>query len=62
VAETIPGYEAVSWFGLFGPAGIPADTVAKINKEVRELFTIRNSRRRSSTATCSSRSRARPRN
>ena len=39
VAETIPGYEAVSWFGLFGPAGIPADTVAKINKEVRELFT-----------------------
>jgi tripartite-type tricarboxylate transporter receptor subunit TctC len=38
VAETIPGYEAVSWFGLFGPAGMPPDTVAKINKEVRELF------------------------
>jgi tripartite-type tricarboxylate transporter receptor subunit TctC len=38
VAETVPGFEAVSWFGLFGPAGIPADTVAKINKEVRELF------------------------
>ena len=38
VAETIPGFEAVSWFGLFGPAGMPPDTVAKINKEVRELF------------------------
>ena len=38
VAETIPGYEAVSWFGLFGPAGMPPDVVAKINKEVRELF------------------------
>jgi len=38
VAETIPGYEAVSWFGLFGPAGMPPETVAKINKEVRELF------------------------
>jgi tripartite-type tricarboxylate transporter receptor subunit TctC len=38
VAETVPGFEAVSWFGLFGPAGIPAETVAKINKEVRELF------------------------
>lgn len=38
VAETVPGFEAVSWFGLFGPAGMPAETVAKINKEVRELF------------------------
>jgi tripartite-type tricarboxylate transporter receptor subunit TctC len=38
VGETVPGFEAVSWFGLFGPAGMPADTVAKINKEVRELF------------------------
>ena len=38
LAETVPGYEAVSWFGLFGPAGIPADVTAKINKEVRDLF------------------------
>jgi tripartite-type tricarboxylate transporter receptor subunit TctC len=39
VAESgLPGYEAVSWFGLFGPAGMPPETVAKINKEVRELF------------------------
>ena len=38
VAETIPGYEAVSWFGLFGPAGMPPDVVAKINAEVRALF------------------------
>ena len=38
VAETVPGFEAVSWFGLFGPAGMPPDVVAKINKEVRALF------------------------
>jgi tripartite-type tricarboxylate transporter receptor subunit TctC len=38
VAETVPGYEGVSWFGLFGPAGMPADTVAKLNAEVRALF------------------------
>ncbi len=38
VAETVPGYEAVSWFGLFGPAGMPKDVVDKINKEVRALF------------------------
>lgn len=38
VAETVPGYVAVSWFGLFGPAGVPADIVAKINDEVRNTF------------------------
>ena len=38
IAETVPGFEAVSWFGLFGPAGMPPETVTKINKEVRELF------------------------
>ena len=34
----VPGYEAVSWFGLFGPPGMPADVVAKINAEVRRIF------------------------
>jgi len=39
VAESgLPGFEAVSWFGLYGPAGMPADIVAKINAEVRSLF------------------------
>src|SRR5262249_61959144 len=34
VAESgLPGYEAVSWFGLFGPPGMPADVTAKINGE-----------------------------
>ncbi len=28
VAESgLPGYEAISWFGLFGPPGMPADVV-----------------------------------
>ncbi len=34
----VPGYEAVSWFGLFGPAGMPPEVTAKINAEVRALF------------------------
>jgi tripartite-type tricarboxylate transporter receptor subunit TctC len=38
VAETVPGYVAVSWFALFGPAGMPADIVAKLNAEVRKMF------------------------
>ncbi|HKN09137.1 MAG TPA: tripartite tricarboxylate transporter substrate binding protein [Pseudomonadota bacterium] len=39
VAESgLPGYEAVSWFGLFGPPGMPAEIVAKISDEVRKTF------------------------
>ncbi len=38
IAETVPDYTAVSWFGLFGPAGVPADVVDKINAEVRAVF------------------------
>ena len=34
MAETgYPGYEAILWFGLFAPAGTPADIVKKINEE-----------------------------
>ncbi len=39
VAESgLPGFEAVSWFGLYGPAGMPADIVSRLNAEVRALF------------------------
>lgn len=39
VAESaLPGYEAVCWFGLFGPPGVPAEVVGKINAEVHKIF------------------------
>ncbi len=39
VAESgLPGFEAVSWFGLFAPAGTPRDVVARVNSEVRRVF------------------------
>jgi tripartite-type tricarboxylate transporter receptor subunit TctC len=28
----------VSWFALYGPAGLPPDIVTKLNGEVRSLF------------------------
>jgi tripartite-type tricarboxylate transporter receptor subunit TctC len=37
-AETLPGYEAVTWFGLFTTAGTPREIIEKINAEVRALF------------------------
>jgi len=39
VAESgLPGYEAVSWFGLFGPAGVPREIVDRLNAEVKRMF------------------------
>jgi tripartite-type tricarboxylate transporter receptor subunit TctC len=38
IAETVPGYTAVSWFGLYGPAGMPPGVVAKVNAEIRKIF------------------------
>jgi tripartite-type tricarboxylate transporter receptor subunit TctC len=39
VAESgLPGYQAVTWFGLFGPAAMPHDMVMKLNAEVQQVF------------------------
>jgi tripartite-type tricarboxylate transporter receptor subunit TctC len=37
VAESVPGYEAKAWFGLFAPAGTPANIIAKLNGEVQAM-------------------------
>ncbi|MCW5634326.1 MAG: tripartite tricarboxylate transporter substrate binding protein [Rubrivivax sp.] len=29
----MPGYEATTWFGIYGPKGLPADITAKLNAE-----------------------------
>ena len=36
--ETVPGFAAISWFALFGPAGMPPDVTKKLNAEVRKIF------------------------
>ena len=37
-AETVPGYEADTWFGLFTTNGTPREIIGRINAEVRGLF------------------------
>jgi tripartite-type tricarboxylate transporter receptor subunit TctC len=44
IAETVPGFAAVSWFALFGPAHMPAEVVVKINDEVRKILADPNLR------------------
>jgi tripartite-type tricarboxylate transporter receptor subunit TctC len=36
IAETVPGFESNTWFGLYGPKNLPADVVTKINRGVNE--------------------------
>ena len=38
VLETVPGYEAGTWFGLATTGGTPRDVVMKINAEVRKIL------------------------
>jgi tripartite-type tricarboxylate transporter receptor subunit TctC len=34
IAETVPGYEVVNWFGILAPAGTPKTIVSRVNKEL----------------------------
>ena len=39
LAEAVlPGFDSISWIGLFAPAGTPKDIVDKISADVRELL------------------------
>lgn len=38
VADTLPDYEMVSWYGVFAPAGTPPDIVAKVSAAVADAM------------------------
>jgi tripartite-type tricarboxylate transporter receptor subunit TctC len=38
IAEFYPGFENSIWLGLFGPAGIPEATLAKLRAELRKIL------------------------
>ena len=38
VADTLPGYESVSWFGMFVPRGTPAAAVEKLHADVARVL------------------------
>ncbi len=40
VAETVPGFEATTWFAMFAPAGTPPAVVARINAEMQRVFKL----------------------
>ena len=40
VAETIPGFEAVTWFAMFAPAGTPRPAVDRLHQEVLRVYRL----------------------
>lgn len=38
VAETVPGFESLTWFGVFGPKGMPAEATARLNSEINAVL------------------------
>lgn len=38
VADTLPGFQVTTWFGLFAPAGTPPELVHKISRDVAEVL------------------------
>jgi tripartite-type tricarboxylate transporter receptor subunit TctC len=34
VSELLPGFESVTWFGVYGPRGLPPEIVARVNQAV----------------------------
>lgn len=38
IAETVPGYEVVHWYGMWGPKRLPKDIVTLWNREVAKIL------------------------
>jgi tripartite-type tricarboxylate transporter receptor subunit TctC len=38
ISETVPGFEAITWFGMYGPKGLPPELVAKINHGINQAL------------------------
>lgn len=38
IAEFVPGYEAVLWYGVWGPKGLPKEIVTRWNAEIRKAL------------------------
>ncbi|MBI3375439.1 MAG: tripartite tricarboxylate transporter substrate binding protein [Betaproteobacteria bacterium] len=49
VGETLAGYEVAVWYGVWAPAGTPADIVTRLNAEVNRIMTLADIQQRMAT-------------
>jgi len=38
ISETVPGFEVIHWYGVWGPKGMPREIVARWNREVAKVL------------------------
>ena len=38
IADVLPGYESTTWFGLFGPKGLPAEVVTRVHAAANQVL------------------------
>ncbi|MFM8864805.1 MAG: Bug family tripartite tricarboxylate transporter substrate binding protein [Limnohabitans sp.] len=38
ISDVLPGYESTTWFGLFGPKGLPPEVVTRINMAANQVL------------------------
>jgi tripartite-type tricarboxylate transporter receptor subunit TctC len=46
IAESLPGYEATVWYGVFAPAGMPKDLTAFLNAQINRGMALPEVRKR----------------
>ena len=38
IADVLPGYESTTWFGVFGPRGLPPEVVTRVNAAANQVL------------------------
>jgi tripartite-type tricarboxylate transporter receptor subunit TctC len=38
ISDVLPGYESTTWFGLFGPKGLPPEVVSRVNTAANQVL------------------------
>ncbi|WP_295857235.1 tripartite tricarboxylate transporter substrate binding protein [uncultured Xylophilus sp.] len=46
IADTLPGYVSNTWFGVYGPRGLPAEVVARVNAAANQVLADADTRER----------------
>jgi tripartite-type tricarboxylate transporter receptor subunit TctC len=46
MAETLPGFELVGWYGIAGPAKMPKNLVTRLNTELLKMLAMPDVRER----------------
>ena len=46
IAETLPGFEVESWYGVLGPAGLPPAITTRLNTEINRILASEDMKKR----------------